>query len=179
MQQLLPDEVVSGAQSDQPNPVVLWADGELSRDDAGRHPRYCLAKPTGDRPQHILSEVCVPFQVWGAGAESPMTLGGLVKISSPRHHKSCRVRRLFLFVAVVAALAMSVVTVAVSSAGSAPNGNGHHAVVVATKGPSASTITAPVARPDLVSPAWQGKGWPGPGPYRGNGPYRVKGRPGR
>ena len=73
------------------------------------------------------------------------------------------VRRTLMIVAVMAALAMGVLSVVVS--GVAANGDGPRAVVVAT-GESSTTTAGPVV-PRVFAPKWQGNGWPGSGPFKG------------
>ena len=79
------------------------------------------------------------------------------------------VRSVSLLVAVLAVLAMSVVTVAVSTHGGAGDGV-ENPVIVASKQPSPpSTPQIPSAAPQPLQPVWQGKGWPGMGPFHGGG----------
>ena len=92
-------------------------------------------------------------------------------ISSLRRYAYLPVRRLGLFVAVVAAVAMSVVTVAVSTSGRDAHGYGSRPIVVATDRHSATTTTMeiPSAGLQVRSAPWQGNGWPGMGRFHGGG----------
>jgi hypothetical protein len=94
-------------------------------------------------------------------------------ISSVRRYcgPSFLVRRVSLLVAALAVLAMSVVTVAVSTYGGAADGIGPRPVVVATDRHTATTTRTgvPSAGAPVQVPAWQGGGWPGMGPFHGQG----------
>lgn len=87
-----------------------------------------------------------------------------LNISSLRTYGYLPVRRLGLFAGVVAAVAMSVVTVAVTTSEHDANGYGSRPVVVATDRHTATTTPTGVQ-----APAWQGGGWIGTGPFHGQG----------
>ena len=76
--------------------------------------------------------------------------------------------RVALFVAALAVLAMTVL--AVSTHGGSGDGVESRPVIVASKQPSPpSTPQIPSAAPQPLQPVWQGKGWPGMGPFHGGG----------
>jgi hypothetical protein len=85
-----------------------------------------------------------------------------LNIPSLRRYGDLPVRRLGLFAAVVAAVVMSVVTVAVTTSGRDANGYGSRPVVVATDRHTATT-TPTGAGPLVQAPAWQEGSWPGMG----------------
>jgi len=80
------------------------------------------------------------------------------------------VRRLGLFVAAVAVVALGIVGAAVNISGGSANGYGTRPVVVANDRNNPVTTTAiPSAGARVIPPAWQGGGWPGKGPFHGGG----------
>jgi hypothetical protein len=93
-----------------------------------------------------------------------------LNMSSLRRYGYLRVRRLGLFAAALALLAMGVVTVAETTSERDANGYGSHPVVVATRHGDETTSTGVQnAGPQSLEPAWQGQGWPGAGPFHGGG----------